>query len=209
MLAFFIKGITIGLAVAIPVGPISILCIRRTLHDGFKIGLMTGLGAATVHGIYGAIIDFGLTSIAHLLVKDQAWIKIVGALILCYLGIRILRTPFKRRNPRLRNEKSGLHAYTTAMLLALLNPLTILFLLAAITSLGLASHDSSHVVRTALVAGITAGSALWWLVLTTIVAFVLHHRLSDKTLHAINIGSGIVIIVFAIISFSAGLYAML
>src|SRR5579872_6395957 len=99
MITLFIKGLIIGFAIAAPVGPIGILCIQRSLHDGFKIGLMTGMGAALADGTYGLIAGFGLTAISSMLITYQFWIQIIGGLFLFYLGIKILLTP-----PRDRSE---------------------------------------------------------------------------------------------------------
>jgi threonine/homoserine/homoserine lactone efflux protein len=59
MMAFFIKGVLIGFSIAAPVGPIGVLCIRRTLADGRNSGLISGLGAATADAVYGSIAGFG------------------------------------------------------------------------------------------------------------------------------------------------------
>lgn len=98
MLALFLKGLVIGFAIAAPVGSIGVLCIQRSLHDGFKIGLMTGIGAALADGIYGLIAAFGLTAISSMLVAHQFWIRIIGGLFLLYLGVRIFLTPPRERS---------------------------------------------------------------------------------------------------------------
>ena len=89
MFALFIKGLIIGFAIAAPVGPIGILCIQRALHDGFKIGLMTGMGAALADGTYGLIAGLGLTAISSILIDHQFWIRLIGGLFLLYLGIKL------------------------------------------------------------------------------------------------------------------------
>src|SRR5579872_5676039 len=85
MITLFIKGLIIGFAIAAPVGPIGVLCIQRSLHDGFKVGLMTGLGAAFADGVYGLIAGFGLTAISSLLIAHKFWIQIIGGLFLIYV----------------------------------------------------------------------------------------------------------------------------
>src|SRR6185295_11026735 len=92
MLALFLKGLIIGFAIAAPVGPIGVLCIQRSLHDGFKIGLMTGFGAALADGTYGLIAGFGLTALSSLLIDHQFWIRLIGGLFLLYLGIKLFLT---------------------------------------------------------------------------------------------------------------------
>lgn len=103
MLLFFFKGLAIGLAIAAPVGPIGVLCIQRSLHDGFKIGLMTGLGAALADGFYGLVAALGLTAISSLLITQQFWIRLIGGLFLLYLGLRLF---FKLPQERSANNKS-------------------------------------------------------------------------------------------------------
>src|SRR4029077_8267163 len=98
MLPLFIKGLIIGFAIAAPVGPIGILCIQRSLHDGFKIGLMTGMGAALADGTYGLIAGFGLTAISALLIHYQIAIRIIGGLYLLYLGIKLILTKPRDRS---------------------------------------------------------------------------------------------------------------
>src|ERR1700730_11776249 len=85
---FFIKGLILGFAIAAPVGPIGVLCIRRSLADGQRSGLATGLGAATADAIYGCIAAFGLTAVSGFLVKQRFWLGLLGGLFLCYLGAR-------------------------------------------------------------------------------------------------------------------------
>src|SRR3990167_10844249 len=98
MTMLFLKGLLIGFAIAAPVGPIGVLCIQRSLHDGFKVGLMTGLGAALADGTYGLIAGFGLTAISSLLVAQQFWIRVIGGLFLLYLGIKLILTRPQERS---------------------------------------------------------------------------------------------------------------
>src|SRR5436305_292545 len=94
---FFVRGLLIGFSIAAVVGPICLLCVNRTLRQGFLYGLVTGLGAATADAMYGGIAGFGLTVIATLLVSQQGWIHLVGGLFLVYLGIKtVLSKPTER-----------------------------------------------------------------------------------------------------------------
>ena len=91
-MTFFLKGLIVGLSIAAPVGPIGILCIRRTLAHGRAAGFVSGLGAATADAMYGAAAGFGLTVVSSVLVGGQRWLRLVGGLFLLYLGIRTWRT---------------------------------------------------------------------------------------------------------------------
>src|SRR6185295_16230586 len=87
-LTFFLKGCAIGFSIAAPVGPIGVLCIRRSLAEGRLIGLATGMGAATADAMYGAVAAFGLTAISSVLVNQKIWLGLFGGVFLCYLGVR-------------------------------------------------------------------------------------------------------------------------
>lgn len=198
MLALFLKGLIIGFAIAAPVGPIGILCIQRSLHDGFKVGLMTGLGAALADGCYGLVAGLGLTAISSLLVSQQFWIRLLGGLFLIYLGIKTLITPPRDKAASGNSDKSPWHACVTTFFLTLTNPMTILSFVAVFAGLGLGSTNSNYMQATLLIIGITIGSACWWLLLSSGIAFILHHRVSSKTMRIINILSGLIMLVFGI-----------
>src|SRR5579872_5012491 len=117
MITLFIKGLIIGFAIAAPVGPIGVLCIQRSLQDGFKIGLMTGVGAALADGTYGLIAGFGLTAISSLLINYQIWIRIIGGIYLLYLGIKLILTKPRERSNLSNSDKSLWHAFATTYFL--------------------------------------------------------------------------------------------
>lgn len=201
MLALFFKSLIIGFAIAAPVGPIGILCIQRSLHDGFKVGLMTGLGAAFADGTYGLIAGFGLTTISSLLVGQQFWVRLFGGLFLLYLGIKLLLTPPRDKFISGKPDRSPWHACATTYFLTLANPMTILSFVAILAGLGLGGTGSNYIHAVLLVIGITLGSAIWWLLLSGGVALILHHRITFKTMRIINWLSGLIMLVF-------GIYAM-
>src|SRR4051794_20826007 len=135
--SFFARGFVIGLAIAAPVGPIGVLCIRRTLVDGRKVGLVTGLGAATADALYGAAAAFGLTAVSSTLVGQQDLIRLIGGAFLCYLGFRTLIAPVAAMG--LAKPRSNvLSAYGSTLALTLTNPSTILSFVAVFAGLGLA-----------------------------------------------------------------------
>ncbi len=122
-ISFLAKGLIIGFSIAAPVGPVGILCIRRSLSQGYLVGLFTGLGAATADALYGFIAGFGLTIISNILVNQQMEFKLMGGLFLCYLGLKIaLEKPTQQSaNP------SGkiISAYASTFFLTIKNPMTI------------------------------------------------------------------------------------
>lgn len=187
----------IGIAIAAPVGPIGILCIQRSLHDGFKIGFMTGIGAALADGTYGLIAGFGLTAISTLLITHQFWIRLFGGLFLLYLGVKLFLTHPKSRSTS-SFDNSSLHALGATYLLTLTNPTTILSFIAVFAGVGLGTSNPSFNDAVILVFGITLGSALWWFILSVGVAYILHHRLSPRLMQWINRASGIIILCFGL-----------
>lgn len=197
MLALILQGLIIGFAIAAPVGPIGVLCIQRSLHDGFKIGLMTGLGAALADGVYGLIVAFGLTTVSSLLMSYQFWIRLIGGLFLFYLAVKMFFAAIPDRAKE-NTERSSWHAIGTTFLLTLTNPATILSFLAVFAGLGLSTTSHSYGQAILLVASITIGSAIWWVLLSSFVSLILHHRLSSAAMRWINHLSGVIMLSFAL-----------
>lgn len=200
MLTLFLKGLIIGFAIAAPAGPIGVLCIQRSLHDGFNVGLMTGLGAALADGTYGLIAGFGLTVISSMLVAHQQEIRLIGGLFLLYLGIKILLTPSYEKSKTNKPDKSPWHACATTYLLTLTNPMTILSFIAIFAGLGLGTVNTDYMHAAFLVIGITLGSAIWWLLLSGGVALILQHRIAPHTMRTINWLSGLIMLAFGVFS---------
>ena len=193
----FARGVVIGFAIAAPVGPIGVLCIRRTLAAGRAAGLCTGLGAATADACYGAVAAFGLTAVSRLLVGGQGWLRLVGGLFLCYLGIRTLLARPAGETVTLRGQRAGLAGlYLSTLLLTLANPTTILSFVAVFAGLGLASAaHGGYAAAALLVGGVFTGSALWWLLLSGGVS-LLRARLTPRSLRWVNTASGAIITTF-------------
>lgn len=184
------KSIVLGLSIAAPVGPIGILCIRRSIVDGRVAGLVCGLGAATADAVYGAVGGFALTSLSAWLVRGRVWMTVAGTAFLLYLGVKTFRssTPHPAAG-----STSG--AYFSTFLLTLASPLTILSFAAAFAGMGAAAVGYSGVAT--MLAGVFAGSALWWLMLTT-VAGAARGRLTPPVFAAINRVSGTLLLGFGL-----------
>lgn len=196
-LSFFTKGVAIGFSIAAPVGPIGVLCIRRSLADGAPKGFSAGLGAATADAAYGCVAGFGLTAVSGFLVRHQAWLGLIGGGFLCYLGVRTFLS-----RPALAAPAGGdghLAVYGSTLLLTLANPATILSFAAVFSALGL-GISADYFGAGALVAGVFLGSALWWLLLSGGVS-LLRSRVNATWMRAVNFVSGCVLVGF-------GLYAL-
>ena len=193
-----LKGMGLGLAIAAPVGPIGLLCIRRSLTQGQLMGLVTGLGAATADGIYGCMAGFGLTAGADLLVDHAPALRLIGGVFLCYLGFTTLRADPATGAAQLSSR--GLWgAYASTLLLTLTNPATILSFIAIFAGLGLVGSSQSWGASLALILGVFLGSALWWLFLSWGVT-LFSQRLTPSRLKWLNRLAGAAIFAFGVVA---------
>jgi threonine/homoserine/homoserine lactone efflux protein len=192
---FLIKGIIIGFSIAAPVGPIGVLCIRRTLTRGRLSGLVSGLGATTADGFYGVVAAFGLTIISNIIVGQQFWFRLVGGLFLLYLGIKIFSSKPAEKSA---SDKNGnlLSDYVSTLFLTITNPMTILSFAAIFAGLGLGNSNGNFISATSMVLGVILGSALWWIILSSGVN-LLRSKFNTNYLKFVNWISGTIIIVFA------------
>jgi threonine/homoserine/homoserine lactone efflux protein len=197
-ITFLIRGLIIGISIAATVGPMSILCINRTLHRGQLYGLVSGLGIATADGVYGAVAGFGLTVITGFLVSEQMWIRLIGGLFLIYLGIKtVISRPTERAAVARGNGYAG--AYVSTFLLTLTNPLTILSFAAIFAGIGVGGASKSYLSATLVVGGVFLGSVSWWCILTSGIS-LLRKRFTARWLLWINRISGIIILLFGILA---------
>jgi threonine/homoserine/homoserine lactone efflux protein len=192
-----VQGFVIGFAIAAPVGPIGVLCIRRTLERGLLIGLVSGLGAATADACYGLIAALGLSTISNWLLDAQDWIRLVGGLFLLYLGVTIWRAKPAAQGAQAGRRSGLLGAYASTLALTLTNPTTILSFIAIFAGLGLAERGRDEAGAVLLVVGVFAGSAFWWLLLSSGVS-LLRGRLRPGWFAWVNRISGALIFAFGV-----------
>jgi threonine/homoserine/homoserine lactone efflux protein len=198
-LDYFVKGILIGFSLAIPVGPIGLLLIRRTLARGRVSGLASGLGAATADAVYGSVAGFGVTLLSNFLVENSDILRVIGGAFLCYLGVKIFLSKPSEKTPS-GDGKSFFSDYISTVALTLTNPATILTFAAVFAASGV-GHTHGHYWYTIfLVIGVFCGSATWWLVLTSIIS-VFHGRFESAGLSVINKLSGTLIALFGLAIF--------
>ncbi|WP_129671512.1 LysE family translocator [Candidatus Chloroploca sp. Khr17] len=194
--SLFARGALFGLAIAAPVGPIGVLCIKRTLRDGQLTGFVSGLGAATADLIYGTIAVLGLSMLTSLLIGLSFWTRLIGGLFLIYLGIRTMREQPSDKAAA-ATARGLLGAYGSTLLLTITNPATIIAFAAIFAGLGIGSSAGTPGEAFLLIAGVGAGSALWWLMLSS-VAGLLHGRLTPRVLRIVNLVSGVIITGFGL-----------
>lgn len=193
----FIKGCIAGLIICAPVGPIGVLCVRRTLMEGRLAGFLSVLGASTADGLYCAIAGLGITYISHFLAQQKVLLQLLGGAVLILIGLRIfLSTP--QEKPVEDSDRGLFEAYYSAFLLMLANPMPILVFGAVFTALGVHGWRGDYVSTGILVGGVLAGSALWAPVLVALVS-VFNVRFTGRELKAINRIAGTMIFGFGMV----------
>ena len=194
----FFHGLLIGISIAAPVGPIGVLCIRRTLSNGKLMGFLSGMGAATADMVYGATAAFGLTVITGLLVENKFWFQLIGGSFLLYLGIKtFLEKPADHAAKA--NQSGYLGAYLSTFFLTITNPMTILSFAAIFAGTMFVGKTNSPIL---LVSGVFTGSATWWLTLSFVIG-LLRDRLTASHMAWINRISGVIIVVFGIVALTS------
>ena len=178
-----IRGLAAGLIIAAPVGPVNLLCIRRTLEKGWKSGMVSGLGAALADTLYGAIAGFTITVVIQLLIREEFWIRLVGGILLMVIGVVYYRMPSRslEAGPDVSSVGSD---FVSAFLLNVTNPTTVLSFLAVLATLGIGRQRPLW-QTSLLVAGIFCGSMIWWAILVS-AANRLRGRITDRTMRWMN-----------------------
>ena len=164
----FGKGLILGLSIAAPVGPMALLCLRTTLAYGFAPGLMGGLGVAAGDAFYASIAAFGLQAAAVLLTGQSLWLGLLGGLYLVWFGVATMRQPLPQTAAG-EGARQGLRTFVTTFLLTLANPPTVMIFAAMFASLGLVEAQAGTATALAVVAGVTLGSAGWWVLFAAVV----------------------------------------
>ena len=196
-LELLLRGLIAGLIIAAPVGPVNVLCMHRTILNGWKAGVVSGLGSACADGIYGAIAGFSISFVIGFLQRELFWIRLFGGILLMGIGVWYF---FK--DPGSFDSDDGSSAasdFRSTFLLTLTNPTTVLSFLAVLAALGMGRHRHWW-LTVFLVAGIFLGSMLWWIVLSSIVNR-LRGRVTAAGLRWMNRIAGLAIGAFGVASF--------
>ncbi len=194
---FFLKGLILGFSIAAPVGPIGILCIRKTLVFGRFSGFFSGLGAAAADTIYAIIAAFGLTFISNFLLAGQFWLRLIGGGFLLYLGWMTFHAkPHSQSNNV--SHTTLFNDFISTFFLTITNPITIFSFLAVFAGLGLSNIEGDYLQASMLVLGVFLGSALWWLTLSEGVT-LFRNKISQNMMTWVNRIAGSIIFVFGIV----------
>ncbi len=201
---WLLRGVAIGLAVAIPVGPIALLCMRRTLEGGFSVGFATGLGAALADLFYAGTAAFGIAAVEAVLLVYRTPLSFIGGIFLLALAARTALS--KTITIREVNLKTGgtLNAVVGGFVLTASNPLTVLGFVAIFAGFGAGRGLTDAGRSVSLVLGVFVGSTLWWMALTGVIARI-RHFFEPRTLHALNLAAAVVIAAFGVYELVIGL----
>ncbi len=194
-LILFTKASLVGLSIAAPVGPIGLICIQRTLAQGARAGIASGLGAATADGIYGAIGAFGLSAVTQAFASASRPMALFGVVFLGWLGIRFLTARAEERQVAVTSTRDSLRAFASTLVLTLANPTTILSfaaVFAALSGSDILDPGSAGI----LISGVFFGSAVWWLTLATGVSLI-RHRIDASVMQWISRIAGLFLLGFA------------
>ncbi len=195
---FLCKGMLVGIAVSAPIGPASIMCIRRTIHSGWWLGIASGLGVAVADTLYGCIAGVGLTSIADQIVEWLTKLRFVGGLFLIILGAALyLTTP--KKIPKHYYAQSFFPAFFSTLGITLANPLMFVLFAALFAAAGLDDLSQDVDLVGFLILGIFLGSMAWWCCFCWVLTLLQNH-ISFSTLTWTNKISGIVIVIFGLLA---------
>ena len=183
-----LQGMVIGVIVAVPVGPLGLLCINRAVSLGPLLGLFSGLGVASADALAAGIAALGISLVSTFLIDHQIFIKFVGGVFLCYLGFKIYRTTPSQQPPP-TNVNGHFGAYATTFLLTFSNPVTIVSFFAIYAGWGVESLSGHYLAAAILALGVLIGSALWWIALFVGLT-VFRHKFSLEVVGLIHRVSG-------------------
>jgi threonine/homoserine/homoserine lactone efflux protein len=194
LVVFLLKGIAVGIVIAVPVGPVGVMCVRRTIFQGKLAGFVSGLGAATADALFGFIAAFGLTFVSDWLIDYQQWLRVAGGCYLVYVGGAALLAQYEASLQSKPDAESLFRDYLSTFALTLTNPITILAFLGIFSAVGLAGDGATFARAAILVVGVWLGSLLWWLALVYGLG-MLFRSFGPRHLTWINRASGTILLI--------------
>ncbi len=189
--SLFIQGIIIGLTLAVPVGPIALICIQRTLTDGRFHGIFSGIGVATADSFYAAVTVLGLTMISGVIIAHQFLFRFLAGIVLIFVGVRVFISLPSCISTKTVHE-TYFKDYLSMVAIAIANPLTLVFFLVVLPGFGIVINSTAFLSAAEFVAGVFLGSTVWWIFLCGTIGSM-RSRFSVKTLGLINRISGVLI----------------
>lgn len=197
-LILFFYGLAIGILIAIPIGPVAILCIQRTLIYNRKTGLISALGAATADTVFGAIAGFAVMFGSGILARNQVYLRLIGSLVVIFLGAKVFLSKLSRLNQP-GKIRDLIEDYFSTFFATITNPTPMLALAAIFAGFGVVEFEQSYLAVVVLAFGVGMGVFLWWVFVTKIIA-VLKGKFSIAVLEIVNKAAGLVIMGFGVVS---------
>lgn len=206
-LEILIKGIALGFLSSIPLGPIGIICIQRTLGKGRLSGFISGLGAASADTLLAIVAGLGLSFVIAFVKEHSIIFQLVGGIIIVILGIQIFfKSPVKQFRER-KSNKNKLHTdYLSVLMLTLSNPIALFIFIAVFTGLNLVKGSHNLIFNLLVFTGIFIGASLWWFILTSFVN-VYRSKFRLKNLWWLNKITGALIFIFGMLALFSILFS--
>ncbi|MCU4175442.1 LysE family translocator [Carboxylicivirga sp. N1Y90] len=200
--SYIVDGIIIGVSASIPLGPIGVLCVQRTLNKGRLSGFVSGLGAAVSDTIYAIIAGFSLSFIVGFIETQMLWIQIIGASILIGLGLKIFFTnPAIQLRRQKKRSTSLIQDFFSTFILTITNPLAVFLFLAFFAGFRVVEVEQSSFERFMLIAGVFIGASAWWFTLSSLIN-LLRSRINLRRLFWLNKIAGSTIVILVCVAFS-------
>ena len=193
---YLFKGMLVGLMVSIPLGPMGVLIIQKTLHKGALSGFIAGMGAASADFFYASVSAFGLGYVINTVQTHELLLQIIGGIFLLCIGLKIyfdnpIRQIRQRRQGRV--SKTGLLGdYLSLFFLTVSNPITVVVFMAVFAGMSVFGESSSMLGELLVVMGVLLGGGVWWYTLSTLVN-IFRKKFRLRVLITINRVSGLVI----------------
>ena len=191
---YIFRGMIIGLMVSVPLGPMGVLIIQKTLHKGALSGFVAGMGAAFADLFYATMAAFGLGLVINIIQAHETLLQIIGGIFLLIVGLKIyFDNPLKRIKSKRRVTKKGLLGdFLSLFFLTASNPVTVIVFMAVFAGTSVLGDSPSMLTEIMVLTGVLLGAAAWWYTLSTVVN-VFRRKFKLRVLISINRISGIVI----------------
>lgn len=203
-----IKGIIIGLSASVPLGPIGLICIQKTLNNKRTNGIVAGTGAALADTFFAVVAAFGISAVHNFIETQQLFLRISGGIILIFLGFKFLLTNPAIQIRKKRNKNNNLWAdFASVFLLTLSNPLTVVIFGAIFAGFGIIPKESRWLDVIMLISGVFIGAMIWWISLVNIIN-LFRKKFRLRRLWWMNKIMGVIIIVFGLFAFVSSFFLL-
>jgi threonine/homoserine/homoserine lactone efflux protein len=164
---FLFKGLFLGLLVSVPLGPVGVMCIQRTINRGLKSGFVSGMGAAAADTFYALIAGVGFGFIVSFINREKYWIQLIGAIVIIAISIKTFYTnpAVELRNQRNKKTKP-MEEFLSVFFITLSNPVPFFVFLASFAGFNMMDENTSYLSAILLIGGVFTGALAWWYILS-------------------------------------------